>query len=78
MNNAIISTDDFVTKQLSMKRRILIVDDEEINRLMLKNTLDDDYTVLLAKDGSEAFEIVKTEKDRLSLILLDLHMPVMD
>ena len=78
MNNAIITTDDFVTKQLSMKRRVLIVDDEEINRLMLKNTLDDDYTVLLAQDGREAFETVKNVKGRLSLILLDLHMPVMD
>ena len=78
MNNAIISTDDFLTKQLSMKRRVLIVDDEEINRLMLKNTLDDDYTVLLAQNGREAYDIVKNENGRLSLILLDLHMPVMD
>ncbi len=69
---------DFVKSRLSMKRRILIVDDEEINRLMLGNILEDEYEVLLAADGSEALDIAKSEKQRLSLILLDLHMPVMD
>ncbi len=73
-----VTQNDFVKSRLSMKRRILIVDDEEINRLMLGNILEDDYEVLLAADGSEALNVAKNEKQRLSLILLDLHMPVMD
>ena len=69
---------DFVRKRLNMKRRILIVDDEEINRLLLKNILEEDYEVLLASNGKEALEIAGREEGRLSLILLDLLMPVMD
>ncbi len=45
---------------------------------MLGNVLDKDYEVLLAGDGREALDIVKKEEGRLSLILLDLHMPVMN
>ena len=69
---------DFVKSRLNMKRRILIVDDEEINRMLLKNILSNDYEVLLAENGKEALEIARSEKERLTAILLDLRMPVMD
>ena len=69
---------DFVDSRLKMKRRILIVDDEEINRLLLEQILKDEYEVLLASNGKEALETVEKERGRLSLILLDLLMPVMD
>ena len=69
---------DFVKSRLNMKRRILIVDDEEINRMLLENILAKDYEVLLAANGKEALEIAESEKERLTAILLDLRMPVMD
>ncbi len=69
---------DFVRRRLNMKRRVLIVDDEEINRLILQNILEPDYDVVLASNGKEALDVVKEEGNRISLILLDLLMPVMD
>ena len=69
---------DFVKKRLHKKRRILIVDDEEINRLLLENILSVDYDVTLAENGKEALDIVKSEASKISLILLDLMMPVMN
>ncbi|MBO6205348.1 MAG: EAL domain-containing protein [Lachnospiraceae bacterium] len=69
---------DFVGSRLKMKRRILIVDDEEINRALLNEVLKDDYEVLLASNGQEALDIIELEEGRLSLVLLDLLMPVMD
>ncbi len=60
----------------SAARRVLIVDDEMINREILKNILDNRYKVDFAVNGKEALELAK-EKDY-SLIMLDLLMPVMD
>ena len=59
------------------KRKILIVDDEFINREMLGFSLSEDYDVIFAENGEEALEQVKEHNDSLSLILLDLLMPVM-
>ncbi|MBR0462558.1 MAG: EAL domain-containing protein [Erysipelotrichaceae bacterium] len=60
------------------KRRILVVEDEAINRLMLGNIISKNYDVVYACNGQEALGILNEEKDTLSLILLDLLMPVMD
>jgi diguanylate cyclase (GGDEF)-like protein len=59
------------------RRRILVVDDEIINRELLKKTLEDEYDVLMAPDGEKAHAIVRENRDNLSLILLDLLMPGM-
>ncbi|MBQ8489743.1 MAG: EAL domain-containing protein [Pseudobutyrivibrio sp.] len=69
---------DFIGKRLKMKRRILIVDDEEINVMMLSKILKDEYEVFTASNGNEALDILKQENGLISLILLDLIMPVMD
>ena len=60
------------------KRLILIVDDEAVNREMLKFMVQDDYDVLLAADGREAMRLIRQNAQFLSLILLDINMPVMD
>ena len=60
------------------KRQVLIVDDEEINRNLLGNLLENDYELIYANNGSEAIEQIKNNKDTLSLILLDLIMPGMN
>ena len=56
------------------KRLILIVDDEMINREILGNILQNEYDLLFAKDGKEALDQIRENKDYLSLILLDLLM----
>ena len=63
-------------RSMGGKRRILVVDDEEINREMLGMILSDDYEVLYAEDGEEALEVCAEQKESLSLVLLDLMMPV--
>ena len=60
------------------KRRVMIIDDEEINRLMLGNILETEYEVVFAKDGQEAWDLLHGEEKDISLLLLDLLMPVMN
>ncbi len=59
------------------KRKILVVDDEMINREMLGAMLQEKYEVLFARDGAEALEAIRRNADDLSLVLLDILMPVM-
>lgn len=59
------------------KRQVLVVDDEMINREILGEYLSGDYDVLFAADGMQAMEVIHEHRDTLSLILLDLLMPVM-
>lgn len=57
------------------KRHILVADDEMINRELLNNILCDEYDVLMAEDGEMAYDVIKKNRNTLSLILLDLMMP---
>ena len=61
-----------------IKRLVLVVDDEFVNREMLGFIIRRDYNVIYAKNGKEALEQIQKHKNLLSLILLDLLMPVMD
>lgn len=61
-----------------MENTVLIIEDEEINREILANILDDTYNVLEAKDGEEALEILRDPKVSVSAIITDLIMPNMD
>lgn len=58
------------------KRLILVADDEAINRELMGHVLQDEYEVIFACDGQETIEQVRKYKDDLSLVLLDLMMPV--
>ena len=59
------------------KRKILIVEDEFVNREILKNILLDDFEIFEAEDGETAVELLESKKSDLSLILLDLFLPKM-
>lgn len=60
-----------------MPKKVLIVDDEAHIRLLLEQTLeeleDQGVDLLLASDGEEALELIKTEQP--GLIYLDIMMP---
>jgi len=60
-----------------LKRQVLVVDDEQINRDMLGYILSQDYGVLYASNGKEALEQLD-RNPQISAVLLDLMMPVMD
>jgi len=59
-----------------LKRRVLVVDDEMINREILGNMLRGEYEVVFAENGREALDILYGSEKSFSLILLDLMMPV--
>ena len=59
------------------RRRVLIVDDEIMNRELLKLILEDEYEVITAPDGETALDTVRKYDGGFSLILLDLLMPGM-
>ena len=61
-----------------MKDRILVVDDMEMNREILKGIFEEDYEVILAENGREAVEYINSNRGKLAAILLDIVMPEMD
>ena len=60
-----------------IRRLVLIVDDEFINRELLGEMLKEEYSILYAVNGREALEIINESVSTLSIILLDLMMPEM-
>ena len=61
-----------------MKKRVLVVDDEYVNREMLSFIVNTEYEVLQAEDGEQALAMIREYKNSLSLVLLDLLMPKVD
>lgn len=59
------------------KLTVLIVEDQEINRLLLQGILKKEYNVVEAENGKDAFEKLRQYKD-IAAILVDIIMPVMD
>lgn len=61
-----------------IKRTILVVDDESVNRRILAKLLADEYTVMQAANGKEALDLLRANSKLISAVLLDIIMPVMD
>lgn len=64
-------------KQGFRRRQVLVVDDEIINRTIMAEILKSEYDVIFAENGKEALKQIRENKDTLSLVLLDILMPVM-
>jgi len=57
-----------------VKKKILVVDDEQNIRTLLREELTDEgYDVLLAENGAQALAMIKEEKP--DLVTLDIKMP---
>ena len=61
-----------------MREKVLIVDDIELNREILAVALGDEYEVLQASDGVQTIEILKTDSEGITVMLLYLIMPNVD
>lgn len=60
------------------KKKILIIEDNALNRMFLRQILDDEYEVLEAENGEQGLQILREGKDDIMMVLLDVIMPVMD
>ena len=58
--------------------QLLVVDDSEMNREILKEILGKEYRILEACDGEEALKMLEQQGTEISLVLLDIIMPKMD
>lgn len=68
----------FEKKESENKPRILIVDDSEFNRAILKEILQETYEIIEADDGKEALLKINEYGMEISLVLLDIIMPEKD
>ena len=68
------------TDEMEKRNRpqLLVVDDSEMNREILKEILGKEYRILEACDGEETLKILEQYGPEISLVLLDIIMPRMD
>ncbi len=59
-------------------RKLLIVDDSEVDREVLKNILFDDFDIMEANNGYLGLECIIRNHGELDAVLLDVSMPVLD
>ena len=80
--NTVVTRWDLKQNTDEMEKRnlpqLLIVDDSEMNREILKEILGKEYRILEACDGNEALEMLEQYGTEISLVLLDIIMPKMD
>ena len=69
---------ELLERKKGLHRKVLIVDDEFIEREMLGAMLNDLYEIGYAGNGREALDMISSEKATISLIILDIHMPELD
>ncbi|MGX8677499.1 MAG: EAL domain-containing protein [Sphaerochaetaceae bacterium] len=59
------------------RKLVLLVDDVKLNRMLLVRMLKDDYELLEAENGLVALDILKKHGAGISVVILDIGMPVM-
>ena len=57
------------------RNTLLIVDDVDINREMLKFIFEEQFEILEAEDGDMAIQIIEEKNEQLALMFLDVIMP---
>jgi two-component system cell cycle response regulator DivK len=57
-------------------KTILIVEDIDLNIDLLMQLLEEDYNLLVAKDGAQG--VTLTEQNKPDLVLMDISLPIMD
>ena len=62
----------------SVNKKILIVDDSDMNRALLDDILSENFEIIEAKNGMEAMAIMHEHNAEISLMLLEIVMPHMD
>ena len=72
-----MSDSNMKIRSIHARRQILIVEDEVINREILNSIFEDVYDVIFAETGEAAIRQLYENRERLSIVLLDLLLPDM-
>lgn len=67
-----------IGENMSEKSKVLVVDDKQVERVMMKRILSGTYEVIEAENGKEAFEILYERSTEITAVLLDIVMPEYD
>lgn len=74
-----IISENMVSEIVDKPYSVLVVEDNKTNQLIAKSLLQQiGIESILASDGKEAVKLYVLYKDKIDLILMDLHMPVMN
>ena len=60
------------------RRTVLVMEDNDLERAMLRELLENDYRVLEAADGQSGLDLLEQQYRSVSLVLMNLSMPVLD
>ena len=60
------------------KKKVIVIDDVELNRVILKEAFKNDFEVLEAENGALGLQKIKENQDDVSAVFLDIIMPEMD
>lgn len=60
------------------QKKLLIVDDSELNRAILGELFKDQYEIVEAENGREAIDLLEKDHAQIAALLLDIVMPVLD
>ncbi len=63
---------------MTPRKKILIVDDSEIDRMTLKNILCSQFSVVAMDNGYAALQYLYRKHDEISCVMLDVQMPLLD
>ncbi len=77
-NTVVMEHENEQAEQEVPKQKVLIVDDAEMNRAILTEILGNEYEILEAENGRECMQLLQKYRTGISVILLDIVMPVMN
>ena len=59
-----------------IQKRVLLVDDSDLDRMILKTMIEDEFEVIETHNGYFAFEMLAKRTERIDGLLLDISMPI--
>lgn len=77
-NTVVMEHENEQAEEEVSKQKVLIVDDAEMNRAILTEILGNEYEILEAENGRECMQLLQKYRTGISVILLDIVMPVMN
>ncbi len=76
--NMVVTEQDQKLPDTTGGQKILVVDDSEMNRAILIEMLKEEFEIIEAENGKQGLQLLRQYGKKISVVLLDIVMPVMD